>query len=122
MGFLHSKSCCKGRATDLADHFHHLVRSSFAREPKGALGNGEREEEAESSLQEGDECLPRDPFTLLQSEAEPCVQLHPSTTQQQQHRRFTGCLSQPGVCLTQHVSCQEPRDQLCLCGGDTFLF
>lgn len=24
--------------------------------------------------------------------------------------------------LSQHASCQEPRDQLCLCGGDTFLF
>lgn len=100
MGFLQSKSCCKGKGTDLADHFHRLVWSSFAREPKDALGNGEREEETGSSLQEGDECLPSGPFMVLQSEAEPCVQLYPSTTQQQ-HRRFAGCLSQPGVCLTQ---------------------
>lgn len=68
MGFLHGESWHKGRRSNLADHLHRLVWSSFPRESKDPpRGRGEG-----SSLQEGDEHLPRDPSAPLQSGAELC--------------------------------------------------
>lgn len=57
--------------------------SSFPREAKYSPGNSKREEEVGSSLQEADEYPPRDPSTLLQSEAEMCMQLYPSSSSSQ---------------------------------------
>lgn len=87
-----------------------------------------------SSLQEGNAYLARDPSTPLQSGAELCTQLYPSGMWQRrrQHGLWAVCLSlsaggspYPAALRPvwhQHVSRPEPADQLCLRGGDTFLF
>lgn len=99
MGFLHRESLyqdslCKTPSfstesrckwgTDLADHLHHLVWSSFPREAKDCPGNSKGEEEVGSSFQDRDEYPPRDPSTLLQSKAEMCMQLYPSSSSSSQ--------------------------------------
>lgn len=59
-GFCTVRPGARGWVTDLVDHLHCLVWSSFPGELKDPPDDGEREEEVGSSLLEGDAYLPRD--------------------------------------------------------------